>query len=148
MASTCTRGGVLLFDGETGEPGALVNASAVTAIRTAAVSAVATRALALPEARELALLGSGVQARAHLEAMAEVRAFERARVWSRTAEHARAFADETEAPFPVEPVESAEAAVRGADETGSIAGRRSADGGPVSGLAVRLARCRLGARSG
>jgi ornithine cyclodeaminase/alanine dehydrogenase-like protein (mu-crystallin family) len=109
------QGGVMLFDGETGELRALVDASAVTAIRTAAVSAVATRTLAREDARELAILGSGVQARAHLEAMAKVRAFERARVWSRTAEHAQAFASEAGAPFPVEAVGSAEAAVRGAD---------------------------------
>jgi ornithine cyclodeaminase/alanine dehydrogenase-like protein (mu-crystallin family) len=105
----------MLFDGETGELRALVNASAVTAIRTAAVSAVATRALARPDARELAILGSGVQARAHLEAMARVGSFERARVWSRIPEHARAFASDAEAPFPVEAVPTAEAAVRGAD---------------------------------
>jgi ornithine cyclodeaminase/alanine dehydrogenase-like protein (mu-crystallin family) len=109
------QGGVLLFDGETGELRALLDASAVTALRTAAVSAVATRALAREDVRELALLGSGVQARAHLEAMAHVRQFERARVWSRTREHARAFVVEAEAAFPVEAVESAEAAVRGAD---------------------------------
>ena len=109
------QGGVLLFDGETGEPRALVNASAVTAVRTAAVSAVATRALARSDARVLAVLGAGVQARAHLEAMAKVRPFERARVWSRTRDHAETFASEPEAPFPVEAVESAEAAVRGAD---------------------------------
>jgi ornithine cyclodeaminase/alanine dehydrogenase-like protein (mu-crystallin family) len=109
------QGGVLLFDGKTGELRALVDASAVTAIRTAAVSAVATRALARPDARELALLGSGVQARAHLEAIATVRSFKRARVWSRTAEHAQALAAEAEVPFPLEAVASAEAAVRGAD---------------------------------
>ena len=109
------QGGVLLFNGETGEPRALVNASAVTAIRTAAVSAVATLALARPDARELAVLGSGVQARAHLEAMAKVRPFERARVWSRTPDHARTFASDADAPFPVEAVESAEEAVRSAD---------------------------------
>ena len=109
------QGGVLLFDGETGEPRALVNASAVTAIRTAAVSAVATRALARSDARVLAVLGAGVQARAHLEAMSKVRRFERGRVWSRTRDHAEAFASEGEAPFPMEVVGSAEAAVRGAD---------------------------------
>jgi len=109
------QGGVMLFDGEIGELRALVDASAVTAIRTAAVSAVATRALARPDARELAVLGSGVQARAHLEALAKVRPFASARVWSRTAEHARTFAAEAQAPFPVEAVESAEAAVRVAD---------------------------------
>jgi ornithine cyclodeaminase/alanine dehydrogenase-like protein (mu-crystallin family) len=109
------QGGVLLFDGETGTLRALVDASAVTARRTAAVSAVATRALAREDARELAILGTGVQARAHLEAMAAVRPFERCRVWSRTAEHADTFAAEAQAPFPVEAVGSAEEAVRGAD---------------------------------
>lgn len=109
------QGGVLLFDGETGALRALVDASAITATRTAAVSAVATRALAREDVRELAILGSGVQARAHLEAMAAVRPFERGRVWSRTLEHAAAFAAEAQAPFPVEAVGSAEEAVRDAD---------------------------------
>jgi ornithine cyclodeaminase len=109
------QGGVLLFDGETGALRAVVDASAVTATRTAAVSAVATRALAREDARELAILGSGVQARSHLKAMAAVRPFERARVWSRTAGHASSFAADAQAPFPVEAVESAEEAVRGAD---------------------------------
>jgi ornithine cyclodeaminase/alanine dehydrogenase-like protein (mu-crystallin family) len=109
------QGGVLLSDGETGEPVAFLNASAITEIRTAAVSAVATRALARKGARELAILGAGVQARSHLDAMAALGGFERARVWSRTAEHARKLADEADAPFPVEAVESAEEAVRGAD---------------------------------
>jgi ornithine cyclodeaminase len=109
------QGGVLLFDGETGAPRALLDASAVTEIRTAAVSGVATRLLARADATELAILGSGVQARSHLEAMAKVRPFARARVWSRTAEHARALAAEASAPFPVEAVPSAEEAVRGAD---------------------------------
>lgn len=109
------QGGVLLFDGETGVPRALLDASAVTEVRTAAVSAVATRLLAREDATELAILGSGVQARSHLEAMALVRPFARARVWSRTAEHARAFAEAASAPFPVEATASAEEAVRGAD---------------------------------
>jgi ornithine cyclodeaminase/alanine dehydrogenase-like protein (mu-crystallin family) len=109
------QGGVLLFDGETGVLRALVDASAITATRTAAVSGVATRALAREDARELAILGSGVQARSHLEAMAAARPFERARVWSRTAEHAAAFAAEAEVSFPVEAVGSAEEAVRAAD---------------------------------
>ncbi len=118
------QGGVMLFDGETGELRALVDASAVTSIRTAAVSAVATRALARPESRVLAILGSGVQARAHLEAMARVLPFEQARVWSRTAEHARAFADEAKASFPVEVAASAEAAVRGADVVVTVTSAR------------------------
>lgn len=109
------QGAVLLFDGETGELRALVDASAVTATRTAAVSGVATRLLAREDVRELAILGSGVQARAHLEAMAAVRPFERCRVWSRTQEHAAAFAAEAHAPFPVDVAERAEDAVRGVD---------------------------------
>ena len=118
------QGGVMLFDGETGELRALIEASAVTSIRTAAVSAVATRALARPESRVLAILGSGVQARAHLEAMARVLSFEQARVWSRTAEHAQTFAAEAEAPFPVEAVESAKAAVQGADVVVTVTSSR------------------------
>ena len=111
------QGSVLLFDSMTGELRALLNASAVTAIRTAAVSGVATELLAREDACDLAIIGAGVQARSHLAAMAHVRPIKRARVVSRTAEHARAFAEEMSAryPFPVEPVESVEAAVRGAD---------------------------------
>jgi ornithine cyclodeaminase/alanine dehydrogenase-like protein (mu-crystallin family) len=63
------QGFVGVFDGETGVLRGLVNASAITAIRTAAVSAVATRALARGDARTVAILGAGVQAKAHLEAM-------------------------------------------------------------------------------
>jgi ornithine cyclodeaminase/alanine dehydrogenase-like protein (mu-crystallin family) len=109
------QGVVLLSDGDTGELSAIVNASAITAIRTAAVSGVATRALAREHTRELAILGAGVQARSHLRAMAAVRSFERARIWSRTAAHAERLAGEAGVPFPVEAVESAEDAVRGAD---------------------------------
>jgi ornithine cyclodeaminase len=109
------QGGVLLFDGETGALRALVDASAVTAVRTAAVSGVATRALAREDARELAILGSGVQARAHLEAMSHARPFDRARVWSRSTEHANAFVADAQVPFPVEVAATAEEAVRGAD---------------------------------
>jgi ornithine cyclodeaminase len=109
------QGGVLLFDGETGALLALLDASAVTAVRTAAVSGVATRLLARKDARRLAILGSGVQARSHLEAMAAVGEFEACRVWSRTPERTAAFAAEAQAPFPVEAVETAEEALRAAD---------------------------------
>ncbi len=111
------QGAVVLFEGETGQIRAVMNASAVTAIRTAAVSAVATRLLAREDARELAILGAGVQARSHLEALPVVRDFRRARVWSRTFENARRLAEEARgrASFPVEPVETAAAAVSGAD---------------------------------
>src|SRR6266446_9067689 len=66
------QGGVMLFHGETGELLALVNASAITAIRTAAVSALATRLLAREDASDLAIIGAGVQARPHLIAIAGV----------------------------------------------------------------------------
>src|ERR671922_221303 len=105
------QGTVTLFDGETGEVRALMNASAITAIRTAAVSAVATRLLARDDARELAILGAGVQARTHLEAMRLVRDFDRIRIFSPTADHARAVAEEGGA----EAVASAEDAVQDAD---------------------------------
>jgi ornithine cyclodeaminase len=111
------QGSVMLFSGETGELAALMNASAITAIRTAAVSGVATRLLARDDASELAIIGSGVQARAHIEAMACVRPIKRARVASLRVEHARKFAEELgrRYSFPIEPVESVESAVRGAD---------------------------------
>ncbi|HXM35604.1 MAG TPA: ornithine cyclodeaminase family protein [Pyrinomonadaceae bacterium] len=111
------QGGVLLFSGETGEPLALMNASAITAIRTAAVSGVATRLLARDEARKLAIIGAGVQARSHLTAMAHVRAITSACIASRTFAHAQAFVDEMQSScaFPLEAVESVRAAVTGAD---------------------------------
>src|SRR5581483_6585152 len=70
------QGTVTLFDGETGVPRAILDASAVTAVRTAAVSAVATRTLARDEARVLTILGTGVQGRAHLTALLPVREFD------------------------------------------------------------------------
>ena len=111
------QGGVLLFSGETGELLALVNASAITSIRTAAVSGLATRLLSNPDASELAIIGSGVQARSHLEAMACVRSLRRARVASLHFERAQAFvADvQTRCDFPVEAVAKPEDAVRDAD---------------------------------
>jgi ornithine cyclodeaminase/alanine dehydrogenase-like protein (mu-crystallin family) len=78
------QGGVLLHDGETGELVALLNASPVTEIRTAAVSAVATRALARADARSVAILGGGVQARSHTEAMRAVLPDAEIRTWART----------------------------------------------------------------
>ncbi|MFL5947159.1 MAG: ornithine cyclodeaminase family protein [Gaiellaceae bacterium] len=108
-------GTVTLFDGDTGAPLAIVDAGAVTAIRTAAVSAVATRELARAKADRLAVLGAGIQARAHLEALAAVRSFASARIWGRTEAHARTVAEEANVPFPVEVVASAREAVAEAD---------------------------------
>ena len=111
------QGAVLLFDTEHGTPLVVMDASAITAIRTAAVSGAATRALARSDAGDLAILGSGVQAATHLEAMAAVRTLRRVRVWSRDPEHARSFATRHAARSPVriEAMASAQAAVRGAD---------------------------------
>jgi len=111
------QGGVMLFHGETGELLALVNASAITAIRTAAVSALATRSLAREDAGDLAIIGAGVQARSHLAAMNCVRALRRVRIASRSFENARKFAKEMQPQCSalIEPVETVEGAVRGAD---------------------------------
>ncbi len=86
------QGAVLLHDGETGELRALLDASAVTEIRTAAVSALATRLLARPGARVVAILGAGVQGRSHVEAMRAVLGEPELRIWSRTRERAEALA--------------------------------------------------------
>lgn len=82
---------IVLFDPETGALRTLLDGARITALRTAAASAVATRTLALPEASELTLLGAGVQARSHLEAILAVRPIRRVRVWSRTTERLDAF---------------------------------------------------------
>ena len=110
------QGAVLLFEADHGRLLAIVDASAVTRIRTAAVSAAATRVLASPDAGDLAILGSGVQAAAHLDAMCAVRPITRVRVWSRNAESARRFAAEAAAKLsiPVEAAPDPRDAVRGA----------------------------------
>ena len=106
------QGTVTLYDGTNGETVAIMNATPITAIRTAAVSGVATRALARQDARELAIVGAGHQAAAHVAAMLEARPFERIRIASRTYEHAARLA----ADWPLATaVDTAEEAVRGAD---------------------------------
>jgi len=85
---------IALFDPKTGEPLALMDGRYITEMRTAAVSAVATDALAAPHAKVLALLGAGVQGRAHLEALQHVRKFEEIRIWNRTPARAERFAEE------------------------------------------------------
>jgi ornithine cyclodeaminase/alanine dehydrogenase-like protein (mu-crystallin family) len=110
------QGAVLLFDTGDGRLLAVLDASAITAIRTAAASGVATRALAREGEADLALLGAGVQALTHLEAMRVARPLGRVRVWSRSAERAHAFvrAAAERLGETVEAVGSAEDAVRGA----------------------------------
>src|SRR5712691_6079431 len=100
---------IILFRPETGEPLVTMDGRLITEMRTAAVSAVATDALARDDASVLAILGSGVQARSHLEAMRIVRKFREVRVWS--PRNADAFAKQ----FDVRAAASAEEAVRGAD---------------------------------
>jgi ornithine cyclodeaminase len=111
------QGAVLLFSADTGELLAMMNASAITAIRTAAVSGVATDLLAREDACDLAIIGSGVQARSHLAAMSQVRAIKRCRITSRQIEHARKFAEEVrrDFSFPIEAVASVEEALAGAE---------------------------------
>ncbi len=111
------QGAVLLFSAETGELLAMMNASAITAIRTAAVSAVATDLLARTDACHLAIIGSGVQARSHLSALSQVRSITRCRIASRRFEHAQEFAEEMrpDFSFALEPVETVEQALEGAD---------------------------------
>ena len=101
---------IFLVDPETGTPLAAMDGRLITEMRTAAVSAVATKLLASPDAQILAILGSGVQARSHAEALGLVRNFEEIRVWSPTREHAERFAKEIGA----KPM-STEEAVRDAD---------------------------------
>jgi ornithine cyclodeaminase/alanine dehydrogenase-like protein (mu-crystallin family) len=101
---------ILLFRPQTGEPLAVLDGRLITEMRTAAVSAAVTKRLAAPDSGVLALLGSGVQAVAHLEALAHVRTFDEVRIWSRTPEHAERFAREHGATAM-----DAESAVRGAD---------------------------------
>ena len=101
---------IVIFRSDSGEPLAIMDGRLITELRTAAVSAVATRLLSSPNAKSLAILGSGVQAKAHVRALTLVRKFDNIRVWSRSPQHALAFASEMGAVAT-----SAEDAVRGAD---------------------------------
>ena len=117
------QGYVLLFAGSDGRPLALVEAASLTAIRTAAASAAATRALARPEASSLALLGCGVQAASHLEAMRAVRPVSNVTVWGRDPARARAFAARQDSgELTISVAESPEEAVRGADLVCAVSG--------------------------
>jgi len=101
---------IFLVDPQTGTPLAIMDGRLITEMRTAAVSAAATKLLASPDAKVLGILGSGVQARSHVEALSFVRQFEETRVWSPTLEHAERFAQEIGATAT-----SVEEAVRDAD---------------------------------
>jgi thiomorpholine-carboxylate dehydrogenase len=101
---------ILLNDPQTGAPLAVMDGRLITEMRTAAVSAAATKLLAPKDSKVLAILGSGVQARSHVEALRLVRQFEEIRVWSPNKSHAEQFAKEIGAKTM-----AVEEAVRGAD---------------------------------
>ena len=111
------QGTVMLFETQNGRLLAMMDAGKITAIRTAAVSGVATRLLARDDAAELAILGSGVQAHTHFEAMRVARNISGVRVWSRRFEHAQKFADQasTACNIPIKAFDKAREAVDGAD---------------------------------
>ncbi|HWW85935.1 MAG TPA: ClpX C4-type zinc finger protein [Vicinamibacterales bacterium] len=108
---------ILLFDPETGALWAVIDGSFITEIRTAAVSAVSADLLARESASELAIVGCGVQARSHLDAMESLFELSQVRVWSRTPEHQAAFLEVmgTSTQAKLVGTDSAEQAVRGAD---------------------------------
>jgi len=111
------QGAVLLFETGRGRLLAMLDATSLTAVRTAAVSGLATRILAKEDAGDLAMIGSGVEARTHLEAMIAVRKLRRVRVASHSIARARAYAERESGRhgIPIEACASVEEAVRGAD---------------------------------
>jgi len=111
------QGVVVLFDSHSGAPVCIVDAAAITAIRTAAASAVATAALARPDASRLAIIGCGLQAATHARAIAQVRRLESIVVWGRSLERARAFVERmrSEFAFPLSAAAGAEEAAGQAD---------------------------------
>ena len=112
---------IILNDRETGAPLAVMDGRLITEMRTAAVSAAATKLLAPKDAKAFAILGSGVQARSHFEALSLVRKFEEIRVWSQTTSNAETFAKEIGAK-----VMSAEDAVRDADVIVTVTSSKTA----------------------
>lgn len=146
------QGVVLLFDTTDGRLVAVMDATEITGIRTAAVSAVATRHMSAPDAGDLAIIGSGTQARTHLEAMRCVRDIRRVRVWSRNADRAAAFAAAASRRLgrDVETASTARDAVRDADiictttaaSEPVIEGRWIAPGAHVNAVGACLAHAR------
>lgn len=122
------QGAVLLFEAEHGQLLGVVDASSITAVRTAAASGVATDLLAKKDVKTMGILGSGSQAATHLESMTTVRkGLERVRVWSRNPDHARAFAKRMSGRFgvPVEAKGEAQGAVEGSDLVCTVTGAKA-----------------------
>lgn len=146
------QGVVLLFDVNNGVPRAILDASEITAIRTAAATGVATRTLARRDAGDLAILGSGVQARTHLEAMRIARDLRRVRVFSPTRENREAFAhrESSRHGIDVEPCGLAREAVQGADIICTVTSAREpvlqgawvADGAHINAVGSSVAAAR------
>jgi ornithine cyclodeaminase/alanine dehydrogenase-like protein (mu-crystallin family) len=145
------QGAVLLFDTEYGRLIGILDASTITALRTAAVTAVATRLLARPDARTLALLGAGVQAETHLESISLVRSIDEVRVWSRSGDRAHRFAEKfAEAGTRIVVCPTAREAVDGADVVCTVTSSREpvlygdwiAPGSHVNAVGASLATSR------
>lgn len=146
------QGVVLLFDAERGRLLSILDATAITTIRTAAASAAATRALARSDAADLAILGTGVQAAAHIDAMRAVRPIRRVRVWSRSPANAQTFAVKEGARHGIEVTTagSAREAVLGADLICTVTsasepileGAWIAPGAHVNAVGACVPRCR------
>ena len=145
-------GVVLLFDAEHGTLLAIADASSITAIRTAAVSGLATRTLANPDAGDLALLGAGVLALHHIDAMRAIRPIRRIRVWNRSPERARTLAEQARKTrgLDITICDTARTAVEGADIICTITAARSqvlegawiAPGAHVNAVGASLATAR------
>ena len=110
-------GAVMLFETKHGQLLAIIDASEITAIRTAAVSGVATQVLAREDASDLTIMGSGVQAKSHLSAMLVARNIKRVRIWSRDNAHAKTFAERESRrhDIEIEAIADAQQSVEGAD---------------------------------
>jgi len=147
---------VLLWDSATGELLSMMDGRLITEMRTAATSAAATRALARKDAGILAVLGAGVQARSHLEAMRAARPLRQVRVWSRTLTSVQRFLADMQphASAPMTACASAEEAVRGAEiivtatsaSAPVLRGAWLAEGAHIN--AVRRARVYVDSRAG
>lgn len=111
------QGVVMLFDAKNGQPLMLFDALEITAIRTAAASAVATKFLAQEKSSTLAIIGSGEQAKRHLEAISLVRKIEQVHLWSRNEKNAKNFASELSGKYkvPIQIKENVQDAVKNAD---------------------------------
>lgn len=120
------QGAVLVFDIENGRLRAVIDACEITTIRTAAASGLATRTLARDDAGDLAILGTGTQARSHLDAMKTVRELRRVRIWGRNRPRAEAFArrESKRTGLDIEVMNSARDAVDGADLICTVTGSR------------------------